>query len=125
MDQAQDVAIHEIAMSPGDYFGQTVSVSGMVGTALGSRAFELLDQDLLHDEQILVVAMHPMQNADGQRIEASRLSNSEATVTGTLQRFRIAQLEQQLGMDLQDSQFREWEGQPAIIAESIQLEEPL
>lgn len=40
-------------------------------------------------------------------------------MTGTVRIFRVLEVEKDLGIDLDDGDFAEWEDEPAIVADSV------
>ncbi|MCC6174991.1 MAG: hypothetical protein IT305_06775 [Chloroflexi bacterium] len=113
------ITIDEIIDNPTAYYGQSVTIIGPVEEILGPRSFTISDADPLVSEDLPVVSSHAlMSGAEGQRV-ASDYDGREVQVTGTVHQFNLAAFEDQLGVDLQDSEWTVWAGQPAIIATSI------
>lgn len=97
-----------------DYYGETVTVRGDVGRAVGENAFVLNDQDLIDisPDSILVI-----DNTE-EGLDFIQLPDADVVVSGTVSEFIIADLdaEYDFDFDLTEDEFGEWEGTPVIIA---------
>ena len=134
LDFDRFVTIDAITDDPTTYVGQTVLVNGEVeevnDSTGGAWAFAVEDADLLFDEQILVLGVVPggasmERGAAGQEapgvVATDDLDGRFVWVSGTVRQFDIADVEAQLGIDLDDTLFASWEGRPAIVAQSISI----
>ena len=115
----QAATVDDVADHPEVYLGKTVTVRGEVGEALGPRGFALEDDDLLFEDRVLVLTTGQMTDRDGRPLAPNALVDRPVWVTGTVRLFNRAETERDLGIDLDDELFAEWEGQPAIVARSI------
>ena len=113
--------VDQIAEYPQVYCGKTATVRGEIEEILGPRALTIEDDDLLFDEQILVVSAAPMQDRAGRPLDAATADDRGLWVAGTVRSFVLADVEQELGVDLEDRLFGSWEGRPAIVAQSVRL----
>ena len=111
--------IDRIVASPMSYDQQTVAIGGYVDRVLGDRAFVLGDGDLLNPERVLVMTREQVAGLPGPNVERGLSTQGYVWISGTVHQFNQAAFEQQLGMDLDDTQFSEWAGRPSIIASSI------
>ncbi|MGE3268171.1 MAG: hypothetical protein AB7P40_05450 [Chloroflexota bacterium] len=111
--------VESIASRPTAFNGQTVTVGGYVERTFNQQAFILTDGDLLLPERVLVVT--PQEAAGLPDTTGTRGLSTDGYiwVSGTVQEFNQADFEQQMGVTLNDSQFGDWAGQPAIIARSV------
>jgi hypothetical protein len=113
--------ISEIVQAPNDYVGQTVTVRSGVEEVISPVAFSL-DEDAVFeggiDDDLLVVSA--TQDAP---LDFETLEGNPALVSGTVHQFDIAAFEQELGYDLDDSLFANWDGRPALIATDVQVAE--
>ncbi|MDP8922022.1 MAG: hypothetical protein M3O34_04000 [Chloroflexota bacterium] len=125
------VTVDDIAENPAAYVGQTVRVNGEVEeidepVGVGYRSFALEDSDFLFDEQILVIGATPLERAVGPGVAPvatpfADLDGRFVWVTGEVRPFNILEFERELGVDLDDTVYDDWEGQAAIIARSIRI----
>ena len=107
---ARGATIDKIAEDPEAYLGQTVTVGGEVNQILGPQAFVIEGNDIIGGDELLVVGANAM----------NRIRNDEVVqVTGPVRRFDLAQVERDLGVDLDDNLFRDWADKPAIVARNI------
>jgi hypothetical protein len=115
------VTVNQLAANPAAFWGteQLVTVVGEVEDTLGWRAFTIEDNDLLFDEELLVVSARPLLDRHGRTVESAFLGDDDILVSGTVRAFNLAELERELGVDLEDDLFTAWTGRPAIIAHSI------
>jgi hypothetical protein len=98
--------------------GRTVTVSGEVGERITPPdspvfGFILAGEDL--EEGVLV-----LQRPGVQAVEEGEL----VQVTGTVVRFILAEVEAELGEDLDDELFNEFEGHVALIADAVDQNVP-
>ncbi len=114
-------SIEEITDNPARYYGDVVTVGGEVENIVGRRAFTIGGDDFIGGDELLVVSASGLP-AVANRAGAPELAEDDlVTVTGPVRRFVLADIERELGADLDDNLFRDWEGQPAVVARNIDL----
>lgn len=114
----QGVTIRELADSPEEFYGERVTVSATVARVAQPEVFTLVsdepetDEEPVEDGAVLVVGSEPI---------ASGLAEEQSVrVTGRVREFRVEEVEQKLGIDLQGSLRADYSGEaPAILAESV------
>jgi N-terminal domain of toast_rack, DUF2154/Cell wall-active antibiotics response 4TMS YvqF len=116
------IGLSAVIEDPQRYYGQTTTVSGAVGQVIEPRAFVMVDEQTLQggppseaelvDRGVLVVRTGgPAPNvSEPQKVR----------VTGTLQQFDIATLEQQQGVDLDDALYAEYQDSSVLVAAEVQ-----
>jgi hypothetical protein len=114
------VTVDQVTDDPSAYYGKTATVVGEIEDILGSRSFTIDGGDLLADEEILVVSALPIPAADDRPANGRLVEDADVRVTGLIRRFDSAELEGELGVDLDDSLHASWAGRPVIVARSIQ-----
>lgn len=103
----QGVTYSDVVDDPDQYLGQTVRISAEVEEGpLTPHVFLLGDQDLL------AISPEPRREVF---VEAT------AYVTGEVRRFGLEELEQELGIDLNDARLRPHEGDPVIVVHAVKL----
>ncbi|MEM8535606.1 MAG: hypothetical protein AAGF95_32545 [Chloroflexota bacterium] len=107
------LTLSAIAEDPLAFEGENVTVTGEVNEIFGDQSFSLGDDRLLEISAPLLVIM-PDQTISFE-------DGAEMSVTGTVQNFVIAEIEEAFDFDLQDDLYVEYENQPAIIADSFEL----
>ncbi len=118
----EDTRFEKIAENPQNYLGQQVSAVGEVTDIIGSRAIVAESTELESDE-ILVLSKQPLMPVGGVGEENFLYQNGDRiAVKGTVREFNIREIEDELGVDLVDEQFAQWEGRSVIIADSIETE---
>lgn len=101
------VTIDDVATHPEQHLGLTVTVSGEVEEQLLTPHIFVLGDDAL-----LAISKTPGPELF---VEAT------AYVTGEVRLFNLKEIEQELGLDLDDEALRGYEGQPVILVESLLL----
>lgn len=97
--------------SANDYAGEQVIVSAAVNEVVSDNAFTIAGTDDTSADEMLVVGTdaNPMLESD-----------VAVSVTGTVQEsFDLATVEENLGVDLDDELFEDWDGQTYIEASNI------
>ncbi|NOK57534.1 MAG: hypothetical protein GFH27_549303n200 [Chloroflexi bacterium AL-W] len=107
------LTLRAIADDPLAFEGENVTVRGEVNEVFDQQSFSLGDDRLLEISAPLLVLM-PDQTISFE-------DGAEMSVTGTVQNFVIAEMEETFDFDLQDDLYVEYENQPAIIADSFEL----
>lgn len=102
------ITVFDLANDPeGEYLGEVVTVSGEIENVFAStHAFHL------SDHKLLVVTAEPRPDLF---IEAT------AYVTGTVRLFELSEIESELGMDLDEDEFAQYQDELVIVAEFIDV----
>ena len=106
--------VEDIEKQPGRHAGKIVTVSGEVAGILGPLAFELEGPGWLWDAEVIVLASKPVR-LGGQSLE----QGDELIVTGTVRRAVVAELERELGWDLESELEFMLPDKPVLIASNI------
>ena len=101
-----DTSISDIVDSTEEYLGQTVTLSGEVEQIISPHAFRF------GDAMLLAVTAEPRNDL---------FVEPTAYVTGTIREFKLADIERDLNIDLDDQQFTNAEGAPVIVVEALEL----
>lgn len=97
-----------------DLVGQQVTVSAAVDAVLDETSFTLAG-DGSGVEPLLVVGADPQAASTVQ-------ADQEVDVTGTVeQAFVLTEVEEDLGVDLEDELYTEWEGQAYLAASAVDV----
>lgn len=114
--------ISQVLENPNAFYGQQVSLVGPVEEVLGSRVFTL-DAPEPFSDKLLVISKNPLQPIGASGTNEFLFARSDrVSVKGTVNQFNLREVENQLGEDLLDSQFINWEGKPVIIADTVERE---
>lgn len=115
VQEEQGVSVGEIKDNSDRYMGQQVTVVGEIERRVGDYGF-VLDEPGVDLNNILVITP--------QQIDSNRqFNNDPARVSGLVAEFRINEVEQALGVDLNEQEFAGFEGEPVIIANSVELQQ--
>lgn len=118
----QDTRLEQIAEDPQNFMGQEVRAVGEVSEVIGSRALVAQSTEFESDD-ILVISRQPLMPVGGVGEDNLLYQGGDrVAIAGTVREFNIRELEQELGLDLVDEQFAEWEGRSVIIADTIETE---
>ncbi len=108
---ANPQALDTVLDDPAAFYGQTVTVEGNLNEFVNERMVRVTDDDLIGADSLLV--LHSMDG--GLTVD----QNARVQVTGMVRPFVLADLESELGIDLDDAQFVGLENTPMLIADSI------
>jgi hypothetical protein len=114
------VTIDDILDQPAALYGRWVTVRGPVSEVVGPHALTLSDDDVLFSEELLVVSATRIAEVPSLGSNAP-LDERWAQATGTVRRFALADVERELGVDLNDARFVGWEGKPVVVANGLQM----
>jgi len=111
----QNVATEEVANNPNRYIGQTVTVRSEPIQKISSSTFTIEDDQFFGSQPILVV------NASGKPFTFPTDAGVDIQVTGQVRNFVFSEVEREYNLGLEANAYREYENQPAIIAQSIAI----
>ncbi|MCT7985066.1 hypothetical protein NG796_17480 [Laspinema sp. A4] len=112
------ITLENVAGSPEEFYGQTVTVRGDFKESIDENAFKLTRGGFLFfgGSEILVV------NNTGQPILPPENDNIPLQVTGQVRQLRVAELEKDFGWDFWNPDvYVEYDERPVIVAESVAL----
>lgn len=110
--------VDRLANSPTRYYGDSVTLSGSVENVIGSRAVTLTGPGIINDT-VLVISKQPLVPVGGGGDDVFYKEGTRVFVSGEARSFQIDEMEEELGVELVDEEFRTWEGKPVIVADSI------
>lgn len=117
---AMNVKVADVTGRTADYVGKTVTVEGWVERTYGANSFRL-DEDSVFkggvDNDLLVVGAGGVIPAGLKFGDA----DAKARVTGTVRRVVIAEIERDLGIDLQPEIETEFRDKAVLVANSVQV----
>lgn len=111
--------IERIVSNPESFKNRDTTVSGNINEVIGTRAFTVNDPDIIGNDNLLIISRQPLQAVGGGGDDLLYKENDRVTVSGPVRIFRIKEIEDDLGVDLDDDAFLQWEGRPALIVNSI------
>ena len=111
------VTAQQIIENPNAYVGKTVTVSGDVEEIWGPRAFNM-DSGASVGE-LLVVGREPFPQVTNNGSDTAVLFNDVATVTGVVRMFVTADVEREIGWDLDPRIEADFNAKPVLIAQSV------
>lgn len=108
--------VEQVDEDPMRFYGKRVTLSGEVEKIYGTRAFELQGESIWWDEQLLVVTRSPI--AIGKQMLTS---DEDVMVSGTVKKLTVAEVERELGWDLEPEIEVEFAEKPVLLADSIRV----
>lgn len=111
------VTARQVIENPGAYVGKTVTVSGDVEEIWGPSAFNM-DSGVSLGE-LLVVGREPFPNVPDKGANTAYVVSDTATVTGVVRMMVTADIEREIGWDLDPRIEAEYNAKPVLIARSI------
>ena len=118
------ITVDQITDDPAAFYGQTVTITGEMGRAMGQHVFTVRDDDFLFAEEITVITPQVLMDRQGHALDAGQFGERHVRVTGTVREFDAETLQQELGVPLDPAQLQGWTGGPAIMASSVQVAPP-
>ncbi len=106
-----NVTTEEVAENTNQLIGQTVTIRSEPVRKITPSTFTVTDNEFFGGETILVV------NASGK--QAVLPEDTELQITGQVAKFVAADVEREYNLDLDPNLYVDYEGKPAIIAQSI------
>lgn len=91
------------------FYGQSVTVTGPVIEVYNGQMFRIDDPEILGGDDVLVLFPSGAAPAEGVTVE----------VSGVVQQYNQSELEQTLGIDIDDALGTTLDGQPVIVAEQV------
>ncbi len=119
---AQPPTLDEIVNNTDNYIGQQVTVTGEVSEVLSANAMTI-DEPGLFGESLIVVTQNPIpQINEMDQVQDDYIfqQGDRVRVTGTVRRFNLTDIENQIGTDLDDATFQGLENNPAVIATRVE-----
>ncbi|GAB4379412.1 MAG: hypothetical protein Kow00121_33490 [Elainellaceae cyanobacterium] len=108
-----NVQPEEVVSETAQLVGQTITVRSEPIETISPYAFTISDEQFFGNEPIIVV------NAAGEPFVLPPEEDTEVQVTGEVQEFVVAEIEQDLGLELDEELYVEFEDKPAIVAQSV------
>ena len=122
--QAIGVSLADVTDNPDEFYGKDVTLSGLVTEVVGPNAVAIGGDELIGGDPVLIVGAQQLDRIveglpEGEPFEVQQQDLVQAS--GTLREFDIAEVEEDIGYDLDDNVFGDWEGEPVVIADSFIL----
>lgn len=117
--QAIGVSVADIVDNPSEFYGKTLTVSGLVSEVVAPNAVTIGGSGAFEEELLIVSAQPLPQLAEGEEVEI--VADDLIQATGTLQEFQISEFEEGLDTQFDDQLFATYEGEPALQASSVAL----
>ena len=116
-DVEPPVSVDTIRDDPEEYLGERVRFSAHVAEIHGSRILTLRDEDPVAREQILVVTRRSLPRLLG---ESTALEpGHKLLVSGIVRRFDVAELRQELNVEIDPRLEQRFRGKPMIVASEV------
>jgi hypothetical protein len=113
---APTATVAQVDQDPMRFHGKRVRLGGEIDKVYSPRAFELEGEGVWWDDQILVVARSPVTL--GGRILTE---DDEVMVSGTVKKLTVAEVERELGWDLDPQIEVEFRDLPVLVADTVTM----
>lgn len=110
------IDVEQVTEDPMRFLGKRVMLGGEVGKVYNPRAFQLEGEGIWWDDRMLVVTRAPISIGGAMLTE-----DDEVTVSGTVSRLTVAEVERDLGWDLQQEIEVEFRDKPVLVADTIRV----
>lgn len=114
----QRIDLRTVAHHPDQFYGKEVTVRGEVYNDIGTRGM-LIDSTGLYDSKMLIVSKQALIGVGGGPGDLLFKKDDGVQISGIVRRFKIDELEHELGIRLDRETFRQYENKPVIVADSI------
>ena len=116
------ITVASILENPADVYGKSVIVSGEVKDLRGPRAFTIGGEDWFSGK-LLVLAAEPLPTVKGRDGNTQLAPGDLVQVSGPVRRLVIADVEKEIGFDLDPALEKEFENKPVVVvkAKSVQV----
>lgn len=116
------VTVITILENPANVYGKSVIVSGTVKDLRGPRAFTIGGEDW-SSGKLLILAAEPLPTVKGRDGNTQLAAGDLVQVSGPVRRLVVADIEREIGFDLEPGLEKEFENKPVVVvkAKSVQV----
>ncbi len=127
-------SVGDITDEPENWIGRQVTVTDDVTDVIGRHSFQMGEEDFLGlfgGGELLVLGAKPLPQWVGDDFASSgffdddddfdELEGAIARESGTVRRFNLQDVERELGVDLDDGLFGDYDGDPVLVAQSVRF----
>ncbi|MGH7631376.1 MAG: hypothetical protein ACREOF_18730 [Gemmatimonadales bacterium] len=112
------ISVDRIMDRPEEFMGDRIRLAAAVAEPHGNRIFTLRDEDPVMREQILVVTRRPLPRLLAE--ERTTLQRGDKLlVSGIVRRCDVAEVEGELGVDLDPKLEERFRGKPMLVASEV------
>lgn len=111
--------ITNIVDNTSSYAGKQVALRAEVDDEVGSRALVIDQEDSVVGDEILVISRQPLEAVGGGPADILFDEGKDVEISGEVRSFNREELQKELGQVLDADAFRQWEGKPVIVANTI------
>ncbi len=122
--QAIGVSVADVTDNPDELYGKQITLSGLVTEVVGPNAVAIGGDEFIGGEPVLILGAKKLPQIveglpEGEPFEVQQQDLVQAT--GTLREFNVSEVENDIGYELDDNLFSDWEGEPVLVADSFVL----
>ncbi len=122
--RAKGVSVADVTDNPGEFYGAQITLSGLVTEIVGANAVAIGGDEFVGGDRVLVVGAQKLDQIaegvpEGEPLETQRQDLVQAS--GALRGFKLEEVENEVGYELEDNLFGDWEGEPVLVADSFVL----
>ena len=117
--QNTSVTLEELTRRPDRFYDEQVTVNGRVGQRLSPNTFSLTSDDAAQSDDAFETEAALVAAGEGTIPELSE--GQRVRVTGEVQRFNREAVEQELGVNLDDDRYANFEEKPVILPGTVEV----
>lgn len=111
------ITLEELTKRPAKYYEQSVNVEGTIGRTLSSNSFSLTSPGVADEDTEVQAAL-----VAGERGDVPNLSEGQRVrVVGEARRYDPSEIQEELGIDLDNDLHAPFEERPVIILGSVEM----
>ena len=113
------VTLEELTRRPDRFYGEQVTVNGRVGQTLSPNTFSLTSEEAADNDEAFEVEAALVAAGEGAIPELSE--GQRVRVTGEVRRFNREEVEQELGVNLDDARYANFEEKPVVLPGTVEV----
>lgn len=117
--QNDSVTLEELTRRPDRFYGEQVTVNGRVGRTISPETFSLTSDDAAEGDDSFEVEAALVAGGEGSIPALSE--GQRVRVTGEVQRFNVEEVEQKIGVNLDDSLYADFEEKPVVLPGAVKV----
>ena len=119
LDTNESTSVTDIMNNSDQYVGRTVAVRGEVDDISGSQTMILDEEGEVMGDEVLVISRQPLEPIGGAGDDFLFDEGQDIEVAGEVRTFNREELEDELGITLDERTYFDWEGRPVIVATTV------
>lgn len=119
IDNQKGTRVTDIIDNTSSYAGKQVAILAEVDDVVGTRGIVVDQEGSVLGDEILVISRQPLEPVGGGSDDILFDEGKDVQISGEVQSFNRINLQNELGIILDEDAFRQWEGKPVIVADTL------